>query len=131
MILLKLLGTVILFIVIFVLMMILVAGFSFWGLFRQLTGRGNGRQPFGNQQNPFGGQQNPFGNQQNNPFGNQQQRPGGQQQDQWYRPNSQQSRQQSSSTSSSTAETTVTGAPRPRNSVIDKNEGEYVDFEEL
>ena len=124
MILLKLLGTVILFIVIFVLMMILVAGFSFWGLFRQLTGRGNGRQPFGNQQNPFGGQQSPFGNQQQRPFG-------GQQQDQWYRPNNQQSRQQSSSTSSAPTETTVTGGPRPRNSVIDKNEGEYVDFEEL
>lgn len=115
MILFKLLGTIILFVVIFILMMILIAGVSFWGLLRQLTGRGKGYQP-GNRQNPFGNQQNPFGNQQ---------------QDQWYRPNGQQSRQQSSTTSSSPTETTVTGGPKPRNSVIDKNEGEYVDFEEL
>ena len=105
MILIKFFGIIILFVVIFVLMMILSVVFRFWGFFRQLTGNTNGQQQR-SQQNQWYGQQS--------------------QQDEWYKGGN-----FSSSGSSVPTGESVSGQPKPRNSVIDKNEGDYVDFEEL
>lgn len=99
MIILKFFGMLILIAVIFILMIALSAAFSFWNIFRQITGKGN-KQPFGQQNNS---------------------------QNQWYNNSGQQNSQQHTSSTQST----VSGKPKPRNSVIDKNEGEYVDFEEI
>lgn len=99
MIILKFFGMLILVAVIFILMIALSAAFSFWNIFRQITGKGN-KQPFGQQNNS---------------------------QNQWYNNSGQQNAQQNTSSTQST----VSGKPKPRNSVIDKNEGEYVDFEEI
>lgn len=99
MIILKFFGMLILIAVIFILMIALSAAFSFWNIFRQITGKGN-KQPFGQQNNS---------------------------QNQWYNNSGQQNSQQNTSSTQST----VSGKPKPRNSVIDKNEGEYVDFEEI
>lgn len=101
MIILKFLGIIILIGILFIAIPALILVFRFFGLFRQLTGKGDNRQ---------NGQSNPFGQQ------------GGQ----WYNPNGQQQSQGSSASGS-----TVSGGPKPRNSEIDKNEGEYVEFEEI
>lgn len=111
MIILKLFGMLIFIVVIFILMIALSAAFSFWNVFRQITGKG--KQPFGQQNNSQNQWYNPSGHQNDS-------------QGQWYNPSGQQNSQHTSSTQS-----TVSGKPKPRNSAIDKNEGEYVDFEEI
>lgn len=113
MIILKFFGMLILIAVIFILMIALSAAFSFWNIFRQVTGKGN-KQPFGQQNNSQNQWYNNSGQQNNS-------------QNQWYNNSSQQNAQQNTSSTQST----VSGKPKPRNSVIDKNEGEYVDFEEI
>lgn len=99
MILLKFVGIIILFFVIFFLVTILSVVFRFWGFFHQLSGKGQ------QQQNNQG----------------------------WYNPNQQNGSQGTSGNTnqSSSSRQTVSGSPKPRNSEIDKNEGEYVDFEEI
>lgn len=115
MILLKFFGIIILFFVVFFLVILASVIFRFWGIIRQFMGKGKpSSNGFGGFYQQGGFSQGGFGqggfNQQAGGFNQQRQQ-------------SQQSTQN--------AKPTISGKVKPRNSEIDKNEGEYVDFEEI
>ena len=96
---------IIFFFIIFVLLFVLVIVSRFWNIFRILFGKKPNNNTF--HQNFFYNQQRDFQNRGNrkSPFGG----------DNNAKPSNQ----------------TISGQPKQRTSNVDKNEGEYVDFEEI
>lgn len=116
MILLKFFGIIILFFVVFFLVILASVIFRFWGIIRQFMGKGKpSSNGFGGFYQQGGFSQGGFGqggfNQQAGGFGQQQRQSAGQ--------------------NTQNVKPTISGKVKPRNSEIDKNEGEYVDFEEI
>lgn len=96
---------IIFFVVIFVLLFVLVIVSRFWNIFRILLGKKPNKNT--SYQDFFYNQQRDFQSRKNNnsPFGG--------------------------NNDAKTPNQTISGKPKQRTSNVDKNEGEYVDFEEI